>query len=593
MSAVRAAVVAALLLVAGLAGCRSSGDDAAVGRGPGEMIRGGTLIAAISSTRGILNPAITTNGTVHGNADLMFNGLLAWGTDGEITGDLAEQYALSADGKQADFTLRPNMTWHDGRPITAQDVDFSFRQVLLRYQTRTASSLGPALGVAGAGNGAVTPRESITMPDGPTGLTVRFSFVTPYFPLLRQLDVTEAAIIPKHVYERCSVAVMGPGATLGNTTGKVCAANNKPVGSGPFKFGTRGPTQIEYRANKAYHKPDLPLLDRVVHLVVDDVADALQANRATSGSVDVGRIPADALGAFPGDPDYSVAQIRRDGGGSNCVPTVGFNLWPKGMTAADIGARPADAPYESPFFADVAVRRALFTAVDRTGMWKEIALEQGQPATSPYASAVPGYQPQVLPGDESAGNDADVAAARAQLDAAGWTDTNGNGARDKGGVELAFDVTHADTGHYLDYGRQFVADLARVGVTVTDRPLTETALQQTLAVRTFDSTIYENCNGDAAVVGIRRQYLSTAIEDRAFANVAGYRRSAMDALWSRAVSTTGQEYDSVNTEIQKLAADDLPYVWILESVTNRVSRSACQGYNDQNTGLYVETAWCR
>ena len=62
------------------------------------------------------------------------------------------------------------------------------------------------------------------MPDGPTGLTVRLSFKTPYFPLFRQLNVTEAAIIPKHVYEPCSAAAMGPAATLGNATGEVLAA---------------------------------------------------------------------------------------------------------------------------------------------------------------------------------------------------------------------------------------------------------------------------------------------------------------------------------------------------------------------------------
>jgi len=63
----------------------------------------------------------------------MFNGLLAWSKDDQIVGDLAEKFTLSPDGKQADFTLRPNMTWHDGKPINAQDVDFSFREALLRY----------------------------------------------------------------------------------------------------------------------------------------------------------------------------------------------------------------------------------------------------------------------------------------------------------------------------------------------------------------------------------------------------------------------------------------------------------------------------
>ncbi|MDQ6837353.1 MAG: ABC transporter substrate-binding protein [Actinomycetota bacterium] len=586
------AVIATVLVLPGLAACGSSNSKSAGGGGDGNVVKGGTLITASTSTSGILNPGVTTNGLVHGNSELMFNGLLAWSKDNQIVGDLAEKFVLSPDGKQADFTLRPGMTWHDGKPIMAEDVDFSFREALLRYQGRMASSVGAALGVTGSGNTAVTPPEAITMPDGPSGLTVRFTFRTPYFPLFRQMNVTEAAIIPKHVYEPCSVAAMGEKATLGNATGEVCAANNTPVGSGPFKFGTRDATKIEFNANKAYHIPDLPYLDRVVFFVVNNVQDALQANRSTSGSVDVGTIQANALSTFQSNSAYTVTQIFRGGGGSNCVTTIGLNLWPKGMSAPTIAAKPADSPYESPYFADVAVRKAIFTAVDRTGMWKKIVFGQGKLATSPYASQLPGYRPQPLPGDDAVNNDADTAAANAQLDAAGWKDTNGNGTRDKGGVELAFDITHFDTGTAPDFGRQFVADMAKIGIAVTDRPLTNAAQQQSLADRTYDTVSYENCNGDDAVIGVKRQYASSDIRVTAFSNIAGYHQSAMDALWDKAASTAGQENDEVNTQIQKMAVDDVPYIWILETASNRVSRATCQGFNNQNTGLSVETAWC-
>lgn len=537
-----------ILVLVGIAACGGSGGGGGGGQGDeGEVVKGGSLVAAISSTSGILNPAVTTNGGVHGNSELMFNGLLAWNKDNVAVGDLAEKYELSGDGKQANFTLRAGMTWHDGQPISAQDVDFTFREALLRYQSRTASSLGAAFGVTGSGNKAVTPPDAITMPGGPTGLSVQFNFATPYFPLFRQLNVTEGAIIPKHVYEPCSVAAMGEAATLGNATGQVCEANNKPVGSGPFKFVSRDPTKIEFTANKQYHTPDLPYLDRVVFLVANNVDDALKANRSTSGSADVGSITGNSLPSFQGNAAYTLTQIYRSGGGSNCVTTIGLNLWPKGMSAPTIAAKPPDAPYESPIFSDLVVRRAIFTATDRTGMFRKIAFGQGKVATSPYSSRLPSYQSQTLPGDDATNNDADVAAAKTELDGAGWVDSNGNGTRDKGGVELSFDVTHFDTGTQPDYARQFVADMAKIGVSVADRPLTNAAQQQSLADRTYDSTIYENCNGDDAVVGVKRQYYSQDIRATAFSNVAGYRTSAMDALWDQVTATAGSENEAGTT----------------------------------------------
>ena len=75
-------------------------------------------------------------------------------------------------------------------------------------------------------------------------------------------------------------------------------------------------------------------------------------------------------------------------------------------------------------------------------MLKKIAFDRGKLATSPYSSRLPGYKAQKLPGEDGV----NVAAVNAEFDAAGWKDTNGNGTRDKGGVELAFDVTTSTPG---------------------------------------------------------------------------------------------------------------------------------------------------
>ncbi|MEP7344119.1 MAG: ABC transporter substrate-binding protein, partial [Gemmatimonadaceae bacterium] len=143
-----------------------------------------TLVAAISSDPGHLNTAITTNGGVHTAADLLYDGLISLGPDLQPQPSLAERWVVEDSGARYRFFLRHDVRWHDGKPFTSADVKFSFDSVLLRFHSRTRASLGPVL-------------RSVETPDD---YTVVFQFRRPYAPLLAQLDVDEAPIIPKHLY---------------------------------------------------------------------------------------------------------------------------------------------------------------------------------------------------------------------------------------------------------------------------------------------------------------------------------------------------------------------------------------------------------
>jgi len=210
--------VAALAMMLVASACASDdGDDAPDAQGTtqttvAEPTRGGTLVVAITSDPGSLNPAVTSNGGVHTASEMMFNGLVGWGTDGKLTPELAESWQIEGGGTTYRFALRQGVKWHDGRDFTSDDVKFSFERALTKLHSRTAASVGSA-------------NPTITAPDP---RTVVFTFPQPYAPLLQQLNVTEAPIIPKHIYDSCTDL-----ATVAS-----CPANKTPVGTGPFNFNS-------------------------------------------------------------------------------------------------------------------------------------------------------------------------------------------------------------------------------------------------------------------------------------------------------------------------------------------------------------------
>ena len=109
------APVLVLALVA--TGCADD-DEATTGQAPttspGQPVRGGTLVVAIDSDPGSLNPAVTSNGGVHTAAEPMFNGLVGLDNENKPVGELAERWVVEEDGAVYRFTLRDGLKWHDG-----------------------------------------------------------------------------------------------------------------------------------------------------------------------------------------------------------------------------------------------------------------------------------------------------------------------------------------------------------------------------------------------------------------------------------------------------------------------------------------------
>jgi peptide/nickel transport system substrate-binding protein len=495
--------------------------------------RGGTAVIVVQADPGHLNPAISTAAHVHAVADSLFNGLVELDRDFRPQPDLAQRWAVSDGGTVYTFWLAPNVKWHDGRPFTSADVKFTFDELLLKHHARSRSGIGSVLAAI----------------EAPAPDRVVFRLRRPYGALLQLLNVTEAPILPQHVYQGADPLTH--------------PANLKPVGTGPFKFDSyRTDQQVVLVRNPDYFKPGLPYLDRLVFRIIPDSGAqtlALLAGEADYlplvSAVDVERLRA--------RPELTLAQTSYGSGGSNCISTLGYNLERKAL-------------------ADLRVRQAIAHAIDREQLLRDVQFGIGKVATAPISSG--------LTWAHASGALARYASPNPQraaelLDAAGFAPA-------ADGTRLTLELLHFPTFNRI--GEVLRQNLAKVGIRVVQRPLERAAfIDAVFTQRAFDLNIISYCNGADPDSGVRRMYMSNNIGNVPFSNAAAYRNPEVDRLFALAAETDnyderGRHYAAV----QRILADELPYWWLTETVVSTAWRSRLQGWQPWS-GQIAERAWLR
>ncbi len=494
--------------------------------------RGGTAVIAVVADPGHFNPGITTSSNVHAVADSMFNGLVALDRDLRPVPDLAASWTVSDDSTVFTFTLMPGVRWHDGAKLTSADVKFTFEEVLFKYHARTKAGLGAMV-------------ENIGTPDDQT---VVFRLKKPYGALLQGLDVTEAPILPKHLF------------SSGDPNNN--PANLRPVGTGPFRLESyRAGESTTLVRNPDYFKPGLPYLDKVVIRVIPD--DNTRLIALTGGEIDyINGVPGPDIERLRSGGGITLVGTTRESGGSNCIMTVSFNL-------------------ERPATATLGVRQAVAHAVDRGQILRQVIFGQGRVAEAPISIGIPwAHAPGTL-----AQYDYAPEKARALLDAAGYRPG-------PDGTRLALDITHFPT--FTKYGVVMRQNLAQVGIKLNLRPLDRAAFVETVfAKRDFDLNLISYCNGLDPDLGVRRMYVSTNIGNIAFSNAAAYRNPRVDALFAAASATAKlDERQAFYREIEDIVAKDLPYWWLVETDFTSAYRDNFRGFAPW-TGQLAERAWMK
>lgn len=409
-----ACAAGALSLGALLGGCSLRAEDgshsapssASASDAPSQVV---VTMTPSSEPAAGFDPLVGWGAGEHVHEPLIQSTLIATDDHLEFVNDLATTYGCSDDGMTWTFTIRDDVRFTDGEPLTAADVAFTVNGIVNGAAAEADLSM---------------VREAVAIDD----VTVELRMARPNNALLYTLAVV--GIVPEHAY--------GPD------------YGAHPVGSGRYVLEQwdRG-QQVILRANPDYYG-ERPLMERVVILFMEEDASLAAAQ---SGTADVAYTSASLADSVPAGYDLLVCGSVDSRGIS--LPSVGPD---HGPVVADDGRS-----YEAgnAVTCDVAVRRALSYGIDRERMIEHVLAGYGSPAYSvgdgmPWSSDAMRVQ-------------TDVEAAHALLDAAGWA-LGDDGVRVRDGVRCAFDLWYAagdSTRQALAY--DFADQCAALGIVVSPR----------------------------------------------------------------------------------------------------------------------------
>jgi len=502
--------------------------------GPGlaaDPVYGGSVVVAIASDPGGLNPSITTQGGVTQICGSIFSGLVAHDFELNPVPDLAERWDVSPDGRTYTFYLAPNAVFHDGIPVTSEDVRFTFEQLLLKYHSRTRTSIG----------------DNLLRIDTPDTHTVVFIFKKPYAAFLKLVDVTNAPVMPKHLYE--------------GTDPLTNPHNTNPVGSGPFKLQEwlKG-DHLTLVRNERYFKTGKPYLDRIVYKVMP--TGALATIAFERGEVDY------LLGASPLD----IARLKN---------MAGVVVTDKGREGfATVETLIPNITREP--LSDLRVRRAIAHAIDKQFLVDKLLFGQGIAATGPVSHLLAwAYNPNVEKYEHN------VALANQLLDEAGHR-------RAPDGIRFHLKFVHAAS--YAKVAEALRDQLREVGIAV-DLQLMEfaAAVDAVYIKKDFDLGFASFENGPDPDIGVKRTVVSSNIGPIPFSNGAGYRNPRVDELFTLAASELDKEKRAAYYfEAQDILVKELPYFWLYEPNSGAAYRAGLQGmytWSAKSSVYFAQDAW--
>jgi peptide/nickel transport system substrate-binding protein len=412
-----------------------------------QPVPGGVYSEALIGQIVRLNPLLDFQNQVDRDIDrLLYGALIRFDSRGNPVLDLAESYAVSADATLYNFTLREGAVWHDGEPVTSDDVIFTFSKF------KEEGYPGPP------DLRQVWQEIEIVRLDE---RNVQFQLPEPFAPFT---DFMSTGLLPDHLLRGASAVdlIDHP-------------FNAEPVGSGPFRFERFLQDEsgrlagVSLTAFESYHA-GRPYLERVEFRLYPEASLALQAYREELVQ-GVGTVPPEVLQEAMGLP------------ATNLYSAVG----PFTTLVFLNTAHP-----DKPFLGQKEFRQALLLAINREWLINQLYDGQAVPADGP-----------LLPGSWAFAQNLpqvpyDPRLAESKLDELGWTLPAGSVRgtpeylRSYEGQSLTFELAYPETGGYAQFAQALQMAWAAIGVQAEAVPFDPASLlPDLLQPRDFQAVLTE------------------------------------------------------------------------------------------------------
>ena len=467
-----------------------------------EAVKGGTLVIGMTQKPRHLNPAVQSGTATAVPGTQVFATPLRFDENWQPQPYLAENWSVSDDGLSITLNLRKNARFHDGEPVTSEDVAFSIQTVKDNHPFKSMFS----------------PVEKVDTPDANTAV-IHFARAHPA--ALLAMSSALLPILPKHVY--------GDGQDP-----KSHPANNMPVGSGPFKIVEFKPGEhVILERNPDYFIQDRPYLDRIIiKHYKDSNSLALAVDKGevdmfpfVTNTRDIGRLKKNAN-----------LEVTNQG-----YAAVGPVNWLAFNTKNEI-------------LSDKRVRQAIAYAIDKNFIIKALHGGFSERASGPVVPGSPFFAPDVTK------YDLDLDKANALLDEAGHA-KKGDGSRFK----LKVDYIPGPNEQQKAIAEYLKPQLKKIGVEVEVRAAPDfPTWAKRVSGHEFDMTMDIVFNWGDPVIGVHRTYLCDNIREGViWSNTQSYCNEEVDGILAKAgVESDSEKRAALYRDAQSIIVDEVPITFI-------------------------------
>ncbi len=448
-----------------------------------------------------LNPVLASDSASSSINGLVFNGLIKYGPQIQLTGDLAEKWEVSKDGLTLQFYLKKNVLWHDGQPFTAADVQYTFERLI-----------DPEVKTPYSSNYEKVKKFEVLDP-----ATIRITYSEPFVPALESWGM---GILPKHIFQ--------------GARGKEFnqhPANKKPIGTGPYIFKEwKTDEKIILEANPRYFEGK-PHIARYVFRIIPD--DAVEFMELRNKSIDTMVLTPDQYQAYPeffeGYKKYRFPRAA--------YTYIGFNL-------------------THPLFKEKRIREALAYAINKKELVAGVLLGMGISATGPFLPLSWAFDPEVKDFEFNLNR------AKKILKEEGWTDSNQDGILDKEGKKFEFTLMTNQGNKMRSLTAEIIQDqLKKVGIKINIRIIEwSTFIKNFIDRRDFEAIILGwTLSPDPDIYTI---WHSSQIKEGQY-NFVSYDNPRVDMLLEAGRKTFNQkEREKIYKEVHRLIHEDIPYIFL-------------------------------